>query len=287
MGRPMTTTAALASICCVASLLLLASEAEAGTLDLRVTKGFGTKAYDQIRVSVISSTVEPPVQGFFDYSAPFRYRWTQNNLHTAMKTASPGAATTFELGLGSPVNVRLPRQGEGVAGVLIADPCTDSRWLNCAFREKFQTQIRTPALLSAFVGDNATDFWGIYGDNFYDRTGDISADVFSRISPAAKAKLFTTVAGNHDFWVHGSPPGDSALDQCGNGHMQYYAQDSKAAETLLQGASAAPFNFSIDPAMSAGKCSLPSIDNFFWYNQIGTARWLKFQAVQSLPSAVC
>jgi hypothetical protein len=120
------------------------------------------------------------------------------------------------------------------------------------------------------VPDKDTDFWGIFGDNFYDRTGDITADVFSRISLAAKSKVFMTVPGNHDYWVMGSPAVSTLADQCANGHMQYYAQDAKAAEALLPGSSGAPFNLSIDPgAHRLLGCNLPAIENSFWYNQVG------------------
>merc|ERR1712194_687011 len=115
------------------------------------------------------------------------------------------------------------------------------------FGQKFQTNTRTVELINTFVPDSSTDFWGIYGDNFYDRTGAISKDVFSRITVDAKSKLFTSVPGNHDYWVLGSSIVSSVADQCANGHMQFYGQDAKAAEGVPQGSDAAPFNFSIDP----------------------------------------
>ena len=40
-----------------------------------------------------------------------------------------------------------------------------------AVAEKFKTAARTPALLNAFVDSEDTDYWGVLGDNWYDRTG--------------------------------------------------------------------------------------------------------------------
>jgi len=241
--------------------------------DVRVTKGFGTKAYDQVRISVISRSAAPPSAGFFDYSAQFRYKWTDNYLHTALKTAVPGGAAAFDVG--AEVSVRLPSRGAGVAAVLIADPCvTDGvlTWVFCKFGSRFQTKTRTPALINAFVPDNSTDFWGILGDNFYDRSGSITESVFSGISLAAKSKLFVTVPGNHDYWVMGDPHVSTVLDQCANGFMQFYAQDAKAAEAVQAGSPAAPFDFSVDPnkgrTLGLG-CNPTALTNTFWYNQIG------------------
>jgi len=60
----------------------------------------------------------------------------------------------------------------------------------------------------------------------------------------------------------------------GNGHMQFYAQDTKAAEFSIQGNTSAPFDFSVDPdahrILGVG-CNKPAMSNFFWYNQIGNA----------------
>jgi len=242
------------------------------TLEVRVVKGFGTKAYDQVRISVISGSSTPPVEDFFDYSAPFAYRWTDNNLHTAMKTAVPGESITFNVG--SEITVKLPKQGAGTAGVLIADPCLGhGSWVGmiaCLYARKFKTNDRVVGLINTFVADEATDFWGIFGDNFYDRTGKVTADVFGRISLDAKSKLFMTVPGNHDYWVLGSPTVSTRLDQCAHAHMQYYAQDAKAAEHVGAGSSAAPFDLSVNPSQGhILGCNLPPLENAFWYNQVG------------------
>lgn len=239
-------------------------------LELRVSKGFGTKSYDQVRISVISNSLQPPAPGFFDISMQFEHRWTQFFLHTAMKSIPPGSAVSYSLA-GHQVNVWLPAQGAGVSGVLIADPCSGIGLMAgaCEGARSHQTRTRIPELLNAFVpGATGTDFWGIFGDNWYDRDGQVTADVMNLISLETKSKIMATVPGNHDYWVMGAPEGASTQDQCGFGHMQYYAQDSKAAESALAGSPVSPFDFSVRPDASKG-CNKAAINNFFWYNQIG------------------
>lgn len=59
----------------------------AGSLDLRVTPGLGSRGYGHLRVSVISnasSAVALDLGSHFPYSAPFKYRWTDNHLSSAL-----------------------------------------------------------------------------------------------------------------------------------------------------------------------------------------------------------
>lgn len=264
--------------------------AVAALQDVRVTKGFGTKPYDHVRISLVTGKQDKNSSGgFFDYSQQFKYRWTDNYLHTTMRRAAVGSSTVFDLG-GFNITVRLPRQGDGVAGVLIADPCMlagTTGWVGCTFGKLFKVSTRTVDLINTFVGDKSTDFWGIYGDNFYDRTGEITKNVFSRISLEAKSKFFTTVPGNHDFWVLGAPEVGSDFDQCANGFMQYYAQDAKAAEGILLGSTSPPFNFSVKPHSHAWfSCSIPHRDNFFWYNQLGNIGLIGQSGAHSLEEAL-
>lgn len=274
---------------CVAPMSLASSAGCREAYGLRVTKAFGTKDYKQVRVSMVTRSAADPEPGFFDYSNKFQYKWTQNHIHTALKAVTAGEPTSFTID-GKTVEVNLPRQGAGVSGLLIADPCVGTGILaiGCSYGQKFKTHKRIPELLNAFVpGSSGTDFWGIFGDNFYDRTGAISEDVFSRISVETKSKLLVTVAGNHDYWVLGNPIVSSVLDQCGNGHMQFYAQDAKAAEALNPGNASAPFDFSVDP--DAGHllgCNPAAKSNFFWYNQIGNVGLVGQSAAYSFDEAL-
>lgn len=255
--------------------------------DVRIAKAFGTKGYDQIRVSVISDSAEAPTAGFFDYSQQFRHKWTGKYLHTAMKNVTPGFATEFNLG-DTAVSVKIPKKGAGVVGVLIADPCVGGSLIGCKYKNEFQLPDRIPGLINTFAGGADTDFWGILGDNFYDRTGEISTSIFSKISLQAKSKIFTSVTGNHDFWILGTPGVGTRADQCGNGHMQFYSQDSKASESFVAGSTADPYDFSVDPdqghILGIG-CTLPAIDNHFWYNQIGNVGLVGQSGAYSLEDA--
>jgi hypothetical protein len=141
----------------------------AGSLDLRVAKGFGTRPYPSLRVSVITKDGSAPVLDGkpFDYSESFKYKWTGNQLHSSIIEVSPGQNATVKIGTET-INLRLPAQGAGAAGVLIADPCVSGSEVGCTYEKKFQTTKRIAPLLNAFVGgSNATDYWGIFGDNFY------------------------------------------------------------------------------------------------------------------------
>jgi len=239
---------------------------------LRVSKGHGKREYGMVRVSVITQSADPPEAGFFDYSGQFKFRWTKNYVHTALKKVTPGQTTSVSIG-GKTVELSLPKAGDGAAGVLIGDPCVKSASITslvgCEYGDKFQTGTRSPALLNAFVGSADTDFWGILGDNFYDRTGEASSEFFAKLRDETKSKPFLTVPGNHDYWVLGEPAFSSTADQCGNGHMQFYVQDSEAAATVSS--DAPPFNYSVDPSAHhfLYGCSKASPDNSRFYHQIG------------------
>mmetsp|Transcript_49155 Transcript_49155/g.105292 ORF Transcript_49155/g.105292 Transcript_49155/m.105292 type:complete len:485 (+) Transcript_49155:62-1516(+) len=240
---------------------------------LRIAKAHGKRDYNYVRVSVVTQTPEVPEADFFDYSSQFKYRWTDNYLHTGLKEVTPGKVNTFTIGKQT-VSVKIPEAGAGAAGVMIADPCfkstTYSSPVGCSYGGKFQTDVRTPALLNAFVGSEDIDFWSILGDNFYDRTGAGSKEFFAKLSTEVKATPMVTVPGNHDYWVLGDPLVGTVADQCGNGHMQFYAQDAEASLLAQPGDSTPPFNFTVDPA---GKgllgCDKASPDNSRFYHQFG------------------
>ena len=245
--------------------------------DIRVTPVFGTKDYNQVRISAITSAERPATWDtaksaeIFDYNEVFRYKWTKNKLHTKLIRVTPGN-DTYAIGNVS-VPITLPAQGDGVSGVIFADPCVKGASITadvaCTYASKFKTLTRTPALLNVLAP--ATDFWGILGDNFYDKTGKVTGVMFDKISFEAKSKLMVTVPGNHDYWVLGGPDAGTKSDQYANGHMQWYAQDAKSAQHVGTGNKSAPFDFSSDPSthhpLRGG--NLPAITNAFHYHQIG------------------
>eukprot|EP00929_Paragymnodinium_shiwhaense_P034022 TRINITY_DN1855_c0_g1_i2.p1 TRINITY_DN1855_c0_g1~~TRINITY_DN1855_c0_g1_i2.p1 ORF type:complete len:476 (-),score=46.35 TRINITY_DN1855_c0_g1_i2:654-2081(-) len=256
----------------------------ADEFDLRVTKGHGSRDYPYVRISVITQSADDPSgSGFFDFSGQFKYAWTGNYIHTAVKKVTPGGPTVLHIG-DTAVTVTLPQRGDGVAGVLIADPCVRFASIlslvGCEFAHKFKTSERIPTLLNAFVGSSDTDFWGILGDNFYDRDGGATRQVFSQLSQAVKETLFVTVAGNHDYWVLGDPVTSFALDQCANGHMQFYAQDSDAASLVSPGQNIAPFNYSATPpSWNPFTCNPATADNSRYFHQVGNVGFIAQSAV--------
>ena len=148
---------------CVRTGLCAASTPDEGIdsslspVQLRITKGFGSRPYNSLRASVITRLPDkPPVT--FDYSHPFQHRWREFALHSSLVTASPGAWTNLSLGPTLTARLWLPAQGAPVVGVLIADPCVRfasvTSLVDCTFAEKWQTAMRTPALLNAFLAHN-------------------------------------------------------------------------------------------------------------------------------------
>jgi len=258
------------------------------TFDLRVSKGLGSKSYGSLRISVITRDKQKPIfnSSEFDYNGAFKYKWTENTLSSKMISVSAGL-TNVTIG-STQITLQLPVQGAGVAGVLIADPCIRAGSLtalvSCTFAKKFQTSTRTPALLNAIMAHRDTDYWGILGDNFYDRNGHLTSQIYDELTVQTKSKIFLTVPGNHDYWVLGGPSVASKFDQFGHAHMQWYAQDTKAAEFIGPGDTSAPFDFSVDP--SKGKpgqsSTLPAISNSFYYNQIGNVGTVGYSGAYTL-----
>jgi Calcineurin-like phosphoesterase len=94
--------------------------------------------------------------------------------------------------------------GEGVRGVILADPCFQSEWIVCVYQTKFSTFERTTTLLNAINAHDDVSYFQILGDNFYDQAGEATSQWFAALSDQSKSKVFATVPGNHDYWV--SPP---------------------------------------------------------------------------------
>jgi len=104
------------------------------------------------------------------------------------------------------------------------------------------------------------------------QSGSISKEFMTGLSLTAQARLSAVTLGNHDYWIGGHPPGTRS-DSLGNGHMQFYAQDSIAAAT--DGSS--PFDFS----QAADSQIETHVKNSFWYNKIGNAAFIGFSNAYS------
>jgi len=267
----------------------------ASPINLRVTKGVGTRPYASLRVSIVTNTTEPTPWISFDYSAAFAHRWTSNTLHSSIVNATPGTRMRLPYGPNASefASLWLPEQGSGVAGVLIADPCVRlgsvTAMVACNHAKEFQTLERTPALLNAFLQHDDTDYWGVLGDNWYDREGDITAAIYRRLALPTLQKIAISVAGNHDYWLLGSPGRSvGVLDQFGNGHMQWYAMDTLAARDATPGTPAPPFNTSIVPWSKGERVfggHLPDVRNSQSYFQIGNVGVASFSGAYS-PSQI-
>ena len=104
-------------------------------LDVRVSKAMGSRGYNKIRLSIVAN--HSISSEHFSYSSPFKHRWTQNSLigptylNSGIVTVTPGVKTQLSIE-GQTVNLYLPKDGEGVRGVIIADPCFTSQYILCA-----------------------------------------------------------------------------------------------------------------------------------------------------------
>ena len=146
-------------------------------MDLRVSIGLGTKPYGTFRVSVVAPASDKTAPALtvdgraadWQYSEQFKYKWTDNALHTKLFAANGTNGTNVTVAGVASFTWSMPKPGVGVAAVLIADPCLDDASIitrvGCTYGKRFKTSTRTPALLNAFVGDqpDAIDFWGILG----------------------------------------------------------------------------------------------------------------------------
>jgi len=268
--------------------------AVSGGLDLRVTRGLGPKGYGRMRVSAVTHGPREFADFAFEYSQPFRYRWTTwldaarnasqpdvpaRWLHSSLVDLGPGGGErTLTIG-GRNVTLRLPPPRGASRGLLLSDPCFTppagtQRWIDCEFSERWQTFNRTVALLNSALGPSPSppvDYWMVLGDNFYDQNGAVSDVLMGSLSLAAKSTPLAVVAGNHDMWIPGGPDKGDEFDQHGIGTMQYYAVDPAASLGLPPSSAPGAFlDFSVDPdATARWNSSLNTAANLVWYHAVG------------------
>ena len=113
----------LLALCFIFALTLSRSLALPPQLDLRLSKGFGSRGYNSVRVSSINNDVDSVVPDeFFTYAAPFQHRWTNFTLRTTVLDGVPSGDTPVATPLGE-FTMRLPQQGAGIRGLIMGDPC--------------------------------------------------------------------------------------------------------------------------------------------------------------------
>lgn len=154
--------------------------------DIRISKAYGSRGYDKVRVSVISDG--PVSSDIFSYSEPFKYRWTDNVLNTGILTVTPGEVTTIVIE-GQSYEILIPREDSPVRGVVMADPCFSNEFVWCSYGDDFDTFNRSTMLLNAINSHDDTDFWMILGDNFYDQSGAPTKEWFRALSKESKTKV--------------------------------------------------------------------------------------------------
>lgn len=258
------------------------SESPVSLVDVRVAKGYGSRGYDKLRISVVSdSEAVSAGENIFTYASQFKYRWTQNFLTTGLVTVVPGKEQVYVIN-GVSINITIPSDNVGVRGVLIADPCFQSTWINCQYKDTFKTFDRVTQLLNAIFLHDDISYWGILGDNFYDQSGDPTSDWFAALSQNTKSSILISAPGNHDYWVGGAPSAWSIEDQQGNGFMQFYGQDVAAAALS---SSNSPYDFSVNPDVNASAQNLPPLTNFFSYYKVGNTAFFVYSGGYSLEDS--
>lgn len=242
-------------------------------MDVRVTKAYGSKGYDKIRVSVISNVTHPVTDDeFFTYQAPFQYKWTDKFLSSRELDVHEGEnVISFA---GNNVTYYHVPKNMPTRGIMIGDPCFYDLNLICEFGEKYQTYQKLTTLINLLAEDSTFSYYQILGDNFYDLTGKLGSMWMDSISPKAQSKIFGTVIGNHDINILGNPALHLPWDQWGNGFMQFYAMDSR---TSVKNSTSGFIDFSVNPESK----TLPVVDNFFWYWMIGNQAFIGYSGAHA------
>jgi hypothetical protein len=127
---------------------LAAFSTSASGLDIRVSKAYGSRGYDKIRLSVISNS--SVASSLFSYSQPFKYRWTQNYLNTGIVSVKPGQSNVFKIGT-EEIKIFVPAEGDGARGVIIADPCFTRHVNHNTCRFEFLTRCWIASSLCACI----------------------------------------------------------------------------------------------------------------------------------------
>jgi hypothetical protein len=251
--------------------------------NVHVAPGYGTRPYGTVRLTVVDdagANRSQAFQDYFQYHAPFQYRWTDRTLYTTLVEVVPGVKTNINVGGAFNITVNYPKRSDYTRGVLVADPCFSSRYMICLFGSILQIDVRLSTLLSALGDNNQMDYFGVLGDNFYDRDGTLAPPFFNSLSDATKSKFLITAPGNHDFWIMGTPwLAQPKIDSTGNGFFQYYGQDTLASVQSF------PYNFSVNPDKEDifdHYDLLPDFSNFFFYNTIGSVGYIGYSGAHFL-----
>jgi hypothetical protein len=192
-------------------------------------------------------------------------------LSSAVVSVEAGAYTTLDVD-GTALQVRLPAQGAGTMGLLIADPCI-IQWVWCPYADVYDIENTLQSVLNSMAAHSELDYWMNIGDLFYDQIGNITARFFSGLSQQVQSTVHGVSMGNHDYWNDGSPGTAKSTDNFGNGLMQWYAQDAMSSKLNP----AAPFDFSQDPDLY----QVAHFSNFFYYYMLGNVAFISYTGAAS------
>lgn len=204
----------------------------------------------------------------WSYESQFQQRWTGNSIKSAIVDVKPGKTQSLSLD-GLEIKIKVPKEDDGVLGMIFGDPCTHS-W--CKYQNTFEVDSTLQRVINGLSEHDALDYWMINGDILYDQSGVTNQEFIRGFSLTAQARLSGITLGNHDYWISGSPSGD-IKDSFGNGHMQFWAGDtlaSKADESK-------PFDF----GKKADSHEIVDIKNTFWYSKIGNTAVIGFSNAYS------
>lgn len=257
-------------------------------LSFRVTKGLGRRGYDAVRLSAVCRMTGSRVRHEtfcpawqtrssevlqFDSCGAFEHRWTDFHLSSSLLHLPPQAMPQRVLmnhtaGL-LDFEVTLPKQGSGVHGIILGDPCISSRYLPGLCNSRWNVLQRLTSFLNHINEVDRLDFIIILGDAFYDVHGGLTADFWRHLSRRTQQVFLMAVPGNHDIWMF-QPSATLPQDQLGFGFAQWYAQDTPAADL------AKPFLTRPPSAARNELAHLPSAENFFFYHIIGNLGFLGY-----------
>lgn len=130
-------------------------------LDIRVSKAVGKRDYNQVRISVISNSTLS--SSAFTYQSQYKFKWTNKYLSTGLFTITPGITNTIQITDDQSIDVFIPNENDGTRGVIIADPCFQSQWITCAYKDKFTMFNHSIELLNAINLHDDVSFFQILG----------------------------------------------------------------------------------------------------------------------------
>ena len=270
--------------------------ADATGLDIRVAAPSTWMSPNLVRITVIdnnlNNTNTTHTQIFLDqfsYNANYKYFTLQKVVHTGLFPVNPGQVSNIVLGdnlVTLPIN--LPKQHSSpVRGLLLADPCWSSTYMNCPFGQMWSVLPRLTQLLNTLANKKEQDalhFWTVLGDNGYDEPeGTALPELYTNLNAAAAALPSLITFGNHDGWALGgcSAHGFSGPNPKGATTIQYSGQNTLASAADPKNN---PFDwtgFNLTDSKTPAAAS-----NFFSTGMIGNMFYIMYSGANTLEETM-